>query len=330
MKAKGISNNKVYQALGISKQAVHEHIQRSNNRQSLLNNIEHLLVQIRKDHPVLALRTIHHMLKIKGVGRDLFESYFKSIGMGIERKKNYRRTTDSRGVTKFDDLRKGLQLTGINQLWTSDITYYEVSGRFYYITFILDAYSRRIIGYSASKSMSTDDTTLPSLRMAMKKRGINKLNPAHQLIFHSDGGGQYYCKEFLRVLRNNKISSSMAEVVYDNAHAERINGIIKNNYLIHQRINTFDELRKELDRCVKLYNHKRPHTSLGKQTPVEFEEKLISFAKQQKTEGEELIDGKLKKKGASSPISSWQQKTSGSESIFRNRPSRTQKAVKVI
>lgn len=330
MKLKGFSYNEVYRSLGVSKQCVFDYLQRSNLRQELLNNLEVLLVQLRNDHPVMALRTIHQMLQVKGIGRDQFESYFKSLGLGIERRKNYRITTDSRGVTKFDDLRQDVKLTGINQLWVSDITYFEVGRRFYYITFILDVFSRRIVGYSASKTLSTIETTLPALKMALKCRGISKAHPAPGLIFHSDGGGQYYCKDFLHLLRLNQIRSSMAEVVYDNSHAERINGIIKNNYLIHRSIESFEQLVKELDRSVKLYNHKKPHSSLKNQTPAEFEQNHIYFAEQQKPEGEELINGNLKKKGASSPISSWQQKPSGSESISRNPSLRLKRTVKVI
>jgi transposase InsO family protein len=281
MKLNRISYNAVYRALGVSKQSIFEHLQRSNLRQELLNNLEVLLIQVRNDHPVMALRTIHRMLQVKGIGRDQFESYFKNLGFGIARTRNYRITTDSRGVTKFDDLRKDQKLTGINQLWVSDITYFEVGGRFYYITFILDVFSRRIIGYSASKTLQTIDTTLPALRMSLKCRRISKASPALGLIFHSDGGGQYYCKDFLNLLRRNKIGSSMAEVVYDNSHAERINGTIKNNYLIHRRIDSFEQLIKELDRSVKLYNYKKPHFSLTNQTPVAFENNHINFAMQQ-------------------------------------------------
>ncbi len=330
MKLKGFSYNEVYRSLGISKQGVFDFLLRFNQKQELLNNLEVLLVQIRQDHPVMALRTIYQMLRPSGIGRDQFESYFKGLGLGIERRKNYRVTTDSRGVTKFEDLRKNIKLTGINQLWVSDITYFELGQRFYYITFILDVFSRRIVGYSASQSLSTSETTLPALKMALKCRGISKSNPAPGLLFHSDGGGQYYCKEFLHVLRMNHIRSSMAEVVYDNSHAERINGIIKNNYLIHRNIESFEQLIKELDRAVKLYNHKKPHSSLQNQTPLEFEQNHVYFAEQQKPEGEELINGNLKKKGASSPISSWQQKPSGSESISRNPSLRLKKTVKVI
>lgn len=330
MKRNGLSYNEVYRSLRVSKQSIFDYLLRYNRKQELLNYLEVLVVQIRKDHPVMALRTIHDLLNVKGIGRDQFEAYFKSLGLGIERRKNYRITTDSRGVTKFDDLRKGIKLTGINQLWVSDITYFELRGRFYYLTFILDVYSRRIIGHSASRSLTTIETTLPALRMALRCRGISNSKPAPGLIFHSDGGGQYYYRDFLSLLRTNQIASSMAEVVYDNPHAERINGIIKNNYLVHRSIESFAQLTKELDRSVKLYNHGKPHSGLQKQTPVEFEQNHIYFALQQKPEGDELINGNFKKKGASSPISSWQQKPSGSESISRNPSMRFKKTVKVI
>lgn len=261
----------------VSKQCVFDVLMRINQKQELFNNLEVLVVQIRRDHPVMALRIIHKKLTPCGIGRDQFELYFKGLGLGIKRRKNYRITTDSRGVTKFEDLRKQLKLTHINQLWVSDITYFEIGRKFYYLTFIMDVFSRRIIGYSASKSLSTIETTLPALKMALKCRGITPSKPAPGLIFHSDGGGQYYCKDFIHLLRINQISSSMAEFVLDNPHAERINGIIKNNYLIHRKIESFEQLVKEPDRSVKLYNHEKPHSSLQNLTPFEFEQTYRSL-----------------------------------------------------
>ena len=145
-------------------------------------------------------------------------------------------------------------------------------GKFYYITFILDAYSRRIVGHSTSKRLTTEQTTLPAIQLAFKTRGKKKLD---DLILHSDGGGQYYDKEFIALIREQGLTSSMCEYPWDNGKAERINGVIKNNYLIHRSIKTFDELKLEVDRSVKLYNYEKPHIALQRKTPITFENEIL-------------------------------------------------------
>jgi transposase InsO family protein len=167
-----------------------------------------------------------------------------------------------------------LEIIKINQVWQSDITYYDIQGKFYYITFILDAFSRRIVGHSASKRLTTEETTLPALRLAIKLRKVQKLS-LQRLIFHSDGGGQYYDKEFLALTGKNEIVNSMCEYAWENGKAERVNGVIKNNYLIHRNIKTFEALTKEVDRSVQLYNADKPHIGLQRNTPINFENNYI-------------------------------------------------------
>lgn len=292
------SLNKLYAVIGISKQGVHGLIVHWQATQKRFAELETVVMQIRSDHPVMALRTIHQKLGPIGIGRDRFENHFVSLGYKVKVHKNYRRTTDSRGVTRFDNLVRGITLNKINQVWVSDITYFEIRNRFYYLTFIMDAFSRRIVGHSASATLSTEETTLPALRMAIKTRKAL----CKETIFHSDGGGQYYSKDFLALIRKHEMKNSMAEDVYDNAAAERLNGVIKNNYLVHRKIESFGDLVKELDRSVKLYNQHKPHKSINDQTPEEFEQRLHSFATQQKTEGEKVTDGKFRNRGASSPL----------------------------
>ena len=112
------------------------------------------------------------------MGRDKFEQFWFKLVV----KRSYHRTTDWLGVTRFENLITSMELTGVNQVWVSDITYYRIGERFYYITFILDLYSRFIVGYAASNSLLTSQTTIPSLKMALKLR-----KPDPGLIFHSDG-----------------------------------------------------------------------------------------------------------------------------------------------
>jgi len=279
-KADGISYNSVYKALGISKQAISQWVSRQDKENEILAQLELIVRDIREDHPGMALRYIFYKLPDKLIGRDRFEEHFKSLGYGVNTERKFTRTTNSRGVTKFDNLTLGLKLVRYDQLWVSDITYFEINDEFYYITFILDAFTRLIVGHSVSETLRTEDTTIPALQMALKQRKYNSKNKPIDLIFHSDGGGQYYFKEFIKLLRVLSIRSSMAETVYENSKAERINGVIKNSYLKYWSINSMADLTKSVDRAVKSYNSGKPHSSLKLETPLNFEKKLFSLQSQ--------------------------------------------------
>ncbi len=235
-----------------------------------------LVLEIRKDHPTMSCRSMYFKLRPPSMGRDRFEGLCHELGLTVERRKNPWRTTDSSGVIRFDNLLLGLELTSIDQAYCSDITYYEVMGRFHYLTFILDCYSRRILGYSVSKNLTTEQTTLPALKMAIRTRG----NIPDGTIIHSDGGGQFYDKEFLELTQHHKMRNSMCEMAYENGKAERINGIIKNNYLRFHTIKSFEQLTKSVDRAVWLYNHEKPHKALGYRNPLDFEKEHVLLLKQ--------------------------------------------------
>jgi len=224
----------------------------------------------------MGARDMYYLLKAEFIGRDAFEDFCKGHGLVSERAVNYRKTTDSRGVIRFDNLTVSLMLTNINQLWVSDLTYFELSGRFYYLTFILDAYSRLILGYSVSKRLFTEQTTLIALNMAARcRKGVDLTGT----ILHSDGGGQYYDKEFLKQTQRLGLVNSMCEYPWENGKAERINGVIKNNYLRHRSIESFSGLVKEVDRSVQLYNEKKPHKALNRVSPLTFEKNYIEHGK---------------------------------------------------
>ncbi len=240
------------------------------NRQ-MKSQVEHsylleIIRQIRADHPTMNCRAMYYKINPSTMGRDKFEAFCRDWGFLIEKPISSRRTTNSNGVVRFENHLINAKITGINQAFVSDITYYELE-RFYYITFIIDAYSRFIIGYSISNRLTTEQTTLKALQMAIKQRKI--LPPG--IIFHSDGGGQYYDKSFLALTKKHKFINSMCEHAYENGKAERVNGVIKNNYLKHRRIKTYNHLVKEVDRSVWLYNTSKPHKSLKYNTPLAFE-----------------------------------------------------------
>ncbi len=216
----------------------------------------------------MSVRTIYFKIRPQGIGRDKFEAYCYECGYRVKKTKNFRTTTDSRGVTRFPNLIKDFEVTGVNQVFVSDITYYEMLGKFFYITLIMDLYNREIVGFSASKSLRTEDTTLPALKLMVRNLGKNVLTDS---IIHSDGGGQYYSKDFRALTEKWRMINSMTEeTVWENSHAERLNGIIKNSYLYPYAPKSFEGLQKELKRAVYMYNNGKPHSALNKMSPVQF------------------------------------------------------------
>jgi transposase InsO family protein len=274
----------MYTAIGYSKQAIHQYIGRSNRYKEEVFHLIELIRQIRDDHPTMCCRAMYYKINPSYIGRDRFEAICRDFGFTSKRRKAKHKTTDSSGVKRFDNLLNDQVLTDIDQAWSSDITYYEIDGSFYYITFILDCYSRRILGYNVSNRLLTQHTTLPSMRMAVKTRN-NQVKQG--IIFHSDGGGQYYADEFLSFTEQYHFQNSMCKHAYENGKAERVNGVIKNNYLKHWNINNLSQLVKSVDRAVNLYNEDKPHSSLQRLTPIEFENKLCNFI-QAKTENQKL------------------------------------------
>jgi putative transposase len=260
--------NEIYRVIGMSKQNFHQAMDRMLMQQMEKEQLLIIIRQVRKDHPKMSCRDLYRLVRPQSMGRDRFEAFCFEEGFMVELKKNFRRTTNSLGVTRFPNLIQGAELAGVNQIWVSDITYFEMNNRFYYLTFIMDLYSRKIIGYSESISLLTVDTTIPALNVAIQARKGSDLTG---VIFHSDGGGQYYCKEFLKITGHYGILNSMCETVYENPHAERLNRTIKNNYLYPYGPENRIALRMMLKKAVDMYNLQKPHRSLKGISPVSFE-----------------------------------------------------------
>lgn len=269
--------NSLFKALRKSKQSFHQYHNRLIIKLEEEEMLRYLIPQIRKNHPTMGIRDLYFKIRPQTMGRDAFEDFCREEGFAVKPKRSYRRTTNSSGVKRFDNLTLSIELTAPDQLWVSDITYFEVGDSFSYLTFILDGFTRKILGYSVSISLRTTATTLPALKMALSARGKQQFE---NLILHSDGGGQYYADDFLKLTRQNGIKNSMCKYPWENPYAERINGTIKNNYLIHWIIKDTKQLTKEVDRAVKLYNSDKPHKSLKRLTPDEFEKNYFSAGKQ--------------------------------------------------
>jgi transposase InsO family protein len=227
-----------------------------------------LINEIRRDHPRMSARDIYLKLQPGGMGRDQFERFCMDSGYRIKKLRNFRVTTNSLGVTRFPNMIKDIEVTRVNQVFVSDITYFDIGSDTYYLTFIMDLFNREIVGWCASDNLRTESTTLPALHRVITERGRANLIGA---IMHSDGGGQYYCNEFKKLTKDlGMINSMTEEKVYENSHAERLNGIIKNNYLYPYGPTNMTSLKKLLDKAVFMYNTGKPHKALGKLTPSKF------------------------------------------------------------
>lgn len=236
-----------------------------------------MMEQAREIHPGMGLRTMYEMLAPEGIGRDGFIALGLQEGFRLKSIEKQTRTTYSVKSSRYKNLLGGVEFTDINELWSSDITYFFCLDQFFYIVFIMDVYSRRIIGYSIAGNMRAENN-VAALKMALKTRGITDYNL--RLIHHSDKGTQYASDSYTQLLEEYGIRISMCNEVYENTHIERVNDTIKNQYLKRMEINNRKELEKKLDEVIKTYNEKRPHQSLKKISPVKYENRLKEIAKE--------------------------------------------------
>ena len=226
--------------------------------------------KIRKRHKRGGTRKIHEMLEpffknhsIK-LGRDGLFDMLREFRMLVKPlKRNYCTTNSYHRFHKYSNLIKDWRPSAPNKLWVSDITYIRVKRRFMYLSVITDAFSRKIVGAHLSESYSTEGT-IEALKMALS----NNRN-MEGLIHHSDRGVQYCSKEYVAILKRKGIKISMTENgdPLENPLAERINGIIKNEYLKYYTITNQSNAMQLLERTVNKYNRQRPHQSINMLTP---------------------------------------------------------------
>ena len=258
----------LYELLNKTRQGHHQWLKRQACRKLEAIVILSDVQAIRMRHPRIGMRKLYRLVNPPGIGRDKFIKLLRENGLALNRVKNYRRTTYSIAHLAYDNKIEGLELDGVNQLWVSDITYYTNRKRHYYLTFIMDVYSRKIVGYAASDSLAAQ-SNIKAMKMALKNR-----KPCAGMIHHSDRGSQYIHHEYVELLKINGIQISMGNKAWQNAHAERINGTIKNEYLYPKgEIDSLKSLQKKLTQQVKLYNEERPHQELPEElSPSQFEQ----------------------------------------------------------
>jgi putative transposase len=264
---------------GISRQAHFQALQRSLKEAQKADLYVRMMEQAREIHPGMGLRTMYEMLHPEGIGRDAFIALGLEQGFRLKNIEKQTRTTYSIKSNRYSNLLGEMEFTDINQLWSSDITYFFCLEQFFYIVFIMDVYSRRIIGYSIADNMRAENNLL-ALETAVKTRGIAKYQ--YTLIHHSDKGTQYASDSYTEMLEKYQIRISMCNEVYENTHIERVNDTIKNQYLKRMEIRNKEELKNTLDEAIKAYNEKRPHQSLNMMSPMEYEKYLLKIEKEKR------------------------------------------------
>jgi transposase InsO family protein len=199
------------------------------------------------------------------LGRDALFNLLSTNGLLVRKRKRSVSTTMSyHRYHKWPNLIKGFVPTAVDQLYVSDITYWKTELGFLFISLITDVFSHKIVGYHVANTLETI-ASRRALEMALK--GIK--GEAEKLIHHSDRGIQYCSAEYVKVLQGRNINISMTETSEptDNPVAERVNGILKEEYLSHYKVKTLKEAREVLQESIELYNHDRPHMSIGLLTP---------------------------------------------------------------
>ena len=260
---------------GISRQAIYQGQIRSERRAKELALVKPMVNEIRRKMPRLGTRKLYYLLQedfkrsgIK-VGRDCLFKYLRSENMLVRPAKSYTKTTYSKHwLKKYPNLMKDVVPTRPEEYFVSDITYIKSNQRTHYLSLVTDAFSRKIMGYQLSDDMSSENV-VKALEMAVSKR--KTMLP---LIHHSDRGLQYCSATYQSGLKINGIKPSMTDGYdcYQNAMAERINGILKHEFLIN-RCNTGKELELLIKESINTYNNDRPHLSLQMKTPNFIHEK---------------------------------------------------------
>lgn len=268
----------VYEQLGVNRQLHFYYRQKQAQQAEHIKQIRTYIQSRRIDNSRIGLKKLYHQMVNCPVGRDEFIRIAVSLGLGVKPRKNKSRTTIS-VYTVFENIIAGKTFNNINQVWVSDITYLKIKNDDAYIVFILDIYSKFILGYNASLTLAASEN-IKALKMAFHTRKKQRLDG---LIHHSDRGSQYIAGDYILMLYDKNIKISMCDCALDNAYAERVNGIIKNEYLNDYSFESLTQLQKQLRRAVEHYNTQRPHWALKLMTPDEFESHLENLTESQRT-----------------------------------------------
>lgn len=269
---------------GFSKQAYYKYQTYKKVSDLKYLDIRKSVLILRRQMPRLGTRKLYYLLKEEGnidIGRDKLFSMLKQEGLLVNRKRKYTVTTNSKHwLRKYPNLIKGVCLKRPEQLWVADITYIDTLDGNAYLHLITDAYSKQIMGYELCDNMEAA-STLKALKMAISKRKYKTSG----LIHHSDRGLQYCSKLYTDCLKENNITISMTENgdPYENAIAERVNGILKDEFGLSDKFENIIQAEDLTKQSIEIYNILRPHLSCSMLTPNQMHKqnklKLIVFKK---------------------------------------------------
>jgi len=245
------------------------------------------VIQARAKHPRLGVRKLYivlepflldHQIKL---GRDGLFDLLSRHNLLVRRRKRRVQTTNSRHRYRiWPDLFKGSIPSRPDEYWVGDITYWDIGGRFLYISLITDAFSHKIVGYRVAETLEAE-SSVEALEYALGQRK----DRAAALMHHSDRGIQYCCRDYIACLQAQDVQISMTQSgdPLDNALAERVNGILKEEYLDYYKVGNITEAKKMLRQAVQYYNEERPHLSIGNQTPGQVHQSGMQTQKLWKT-----------------------------------------------
>ena len=254
---------------GINRQVYYRSVRRRACKQTKAGKVVDMIMEIRKSMPRIGARKLYHLLfdelqQLK-IGRDKFFDILRANHILIQPKRSYHVTTNSHHrFRKHRNLIVDMVMDRPEQVWVSDITYIGKREKPCYLSLVTDAYSKKIMGYHVADNLNTE-SSLNALKMAVKSRKDKELG----LIHHSDRGLQYCADDYQYMLTKNNIKCSMTNNgdPYENAVAERINGILKQEFMIDTYHQDLVIMKIIVQEAIGIYNNQRPHYSNYMLTP---------------------------------------------------------------
>lgn len=269
----------LYAMVGISRQAHFKRVQLSKAHQEQAVEVIESAKEIRKRHSRMGCRKMYYEIRPESMGRDKTERILLDNGFRVGRPRSYHRTTYA-GSRRYDNLVDHIELSGPNQLWVSDITYLPIAKREHlYLTLILDVYSKVIKGWSLSRDMTAENTVVHAYKSALR---ANQKSSRTGLIFHSDRGSQYGSLVMAKLHEDHNVRPSMGGKAWENPHAESLNGILKGEYITTRTLQ-YKQVDSMVKNAILKYNKERPHGSINRCKPLEYEHLLHQLADGEKT-----------------------------------------------
>lgn len=254
---------------GYTRQAYYQGFRRGYESSAAIDQTLDTVEKIRKKHPKMGVRKLKVVLARDygiDVGRDSLFDIMRNAGLLMRKRMRHRRTTFSgHGMRTYPNLIKEIVPSRPDEIWVTDITYLHVEGRHMYVFLVTDMYSRMVVGWKVADNMR-DDNAIDALKMAL--RGMNPQYKEMPVIHHSDRGSQYCSLDYVKLMKKHSMEISMTEGgnPRENSVAERVNGIIKNEYLYPLQV-SISGLHMRVHRAIHAYNAERPHLSLNMHTP---------------------------------------------------------------